>query len=144
METFEMVKSILQFKAEQTEVQAYRGTTGELTGLIQWLHNSMMRFLWKLSVCVSCSVMSDSATPWTVARQFPLTIFPRQEYWSVAISFSRRSSQPKNQTWVSGSWEYPPKEFIRQSKCYTVSLFNLFPRTSWRGNTCFCPITLTW
>ena len=35
METFEMVKSILQFKAEQTEVQAYRGTTGELTGLIQ-------------------------------------------------------------------------------------------------------------
>ena len=27
--------------------------------------------------------MSDSATPWTVARQAPLCMrFPRQEYWS--------------------------------------------------------------
>jgi len=30
-----------------------------------------------------CSVMSNSATPWTVARQAPLSMgFPRQEYWS--------------------------------------------------------------
>ena len=29
------------------------------------------------------SVMSDSATPWTVARQAPLSMgFPRQEYWN--------------------------------------------------------------
>ena len=29
------------------------------------------------------SVMSDSETPWTVARQAPLPMgFPRQEYWS--------------------------------------------------------------
>ena len=35
------------------------------------------------SVCVSCSVMSDSATPWTVACQAPLSMkFSRQEYWS--------------------------------------------------------------
>ena len=34
-------------------------------------------------VCVSCSVMSDSATPWTVAHQAPLYMgFSRQEYWS--------------------------------------------------------------
>ena len=34
-------------------------------------------------VCVSCSVMSDSATPWTVACQAPLSMkFSRQEYWS--------------------------------------------------------------
>ena len=27
--------------------------------------------------------MSDSATPWTVAREAPLSMgFPRQEYWS--------------------------------------------------------------
>ena len=34
--------------------------------------------------CVlSHSVMSDSATPWTVAHQAPLSMgFPRQEYWS--------------------------------------------------------------
>ena len=32
---------------------------------------------------VSHSVMSDSATPWTVARQTPLSMeFSRQEYWS--------------------------------------------------------------
>ena len=34
-------------------------------------------------VCVSCSVVSDSATPWTVACQVPLSMeFSRQEYWS--------------------------------------------------------------
>ena len=33
--------------------------------------------------CVSCSVMSDSATPWAVAHQDPLCVrFPRQEYWN--------------------------------------------------------------
>ena len=33
--------------------------------------------------CVSSSVMSDSATLWTVARQAPLSMeFSRQEYWS--------------------------------------------------------------
>ena len=34
-------------------------------------------------MCVSCSVMSDSAIPWTVACQAPLFMeFSRQEYWS--------------------------------------------------------------
>ena len=34
-------------------------------------------------VCVSCSVVSNSATPWTVARQAPLSMeFSRQEYCS--------------------------------------------------------------
>ena len=34
-------------------------------------------------VCVSCLVVSDSATPWTVAHQAPLSMgFSRQEYWS--------------------------------------------------------------
>ena len=32
---------------------------------------------------LSCSVVSDSATPGTVARQAPLSMeFSRQEYWS--------------------------------------------------------------
>ena len=31
----------------------------------------------------SCSVVSDSATPWAVAHQAPLSVgFLRQEYWS--------------------------------------------------------------
>ena len=34
-------------------------------------------------VCISRSVVSDSVTPWTVARQAPLSMeFSRQEYWS--------------------------------------------------------------
>ena len=40
--------------------------------------------MWVLSsLCVSCSVVSDSVTPWTVAHQAPLSVgFSRQEYWS--------------------------------------------------------------
>ena len=55
-------------------------------------------------VCVSClsrQVLSDaSATPWTVARQAPLSLgFPRQGYWEwVAIPFSRRPFWPRDQT----------------------------------------------
>ena len=40
------------------------------------------------------------ATPWTVAHQAPLSVgFSRQEQF--AIPFSRGSSQPRDQTWVS-------------------------------------------
>ena len=32
---------------------------------------------------VSCSVVSNSVTPWTIAHQIPLSMgFSRQEYWS--------------------------------------------------------------
>ena len=35
------------------------------------------------NVCDSCSVMPDSATPWTIACQAPLFMeFSRQDYWS--------------------------------------------------------------
>ena len=41
-------------------------------------------------------------TPWIVAHQAPLSMgFPRQEYWSGLYSFSRGSSQPKDQAQVS-------------------------------------------
>ena len=46
------------------------------------------------SECVSLPVVSDSATPWTVALQAPLSMgFPRREYleW-VVIPFSKGSS----------------------------------------------------
>ena len=37
----------------------------------------------KMFVCVSCSVMPDSAIPWTVACRAPLSMgFSRQEHWS--------------------------------------------------------------
>ena len=42
----------------------------------------------------SCSVMSNSVTPWTVACQAPLSMgFPRQEYWS-GLPFSPPGDLP--------------------------------------------------
>ena len=36
-----------------------------------------------LRMCITLSVVSDSAAPWTVACQVPLSMgFSRQEYWS--------------------------------------------------------------
>ena len=44
---------------------------------------SKYTFLQKKSISVSRSVMSDSAIPWTVACQAPLSMeFPRQVCWS--------------------------------------------------------------
>ena len=43
---------------------------------------SNSRVWWTHCMCM-CSVMSDSVTPWTVARQAPLSIdFSRQECWN--------------------------------------------------------------
>ena len=47
------------------------------------------------SECVSRSVVADSATPWTVARQAPLSMeFSRQEYWS-GLPFPSPGGLPK-------------------------------------------------
>ena len=49
--------------------------------MVGWIVSSMDMSLSKL--CVSCSVVSDSANPWTVARQAPLSKeFSGQGYWS--------------------------------------------------------------
>ena len=59
---------------------------------------------WKWKVKVkSLSPVRLFATPWTVAYQAPPSMgFSRQEYWSgLPFSFSRESSQPRDQTWVS-------------------------------------------
>ena len=48
-----------------------------------------------LYVSASHSVVSDSAAPWIAAHQTPLSMgFSRQEYWWVAIPFSRDLSNP--------------------------------------------------
>ena len=60
------------------------------------------------SVCVlSCKVLSDSAAPWTVARQAALSMgFSRQECWCVSVPSSRGSSQLGDRTYVFciGRW----------------------------------------
>ena len=56
-----------------------------------------------LLLLFSCSVISVSfQTPWTVARQAPLSAgFSRQEHEWVAMSFSRASSRPRDGPLIS-------------------------------------------
>ena len=50
---------------------------------ITWDNTHTVLITVLLCMCVSCSVVSDSATPWTVTYQVPLSLeFSRQEYWS--------------------------------------------------------------
>ena len=52
--------------------------------------------------CVHRWVVSDTATPWTVAHQAPvLGILQARILEWVAVSFSRGSSQCRDQTWFS-------------------------------------------
>ena len=52
--------------------------------------------------CVSHSVMSDSATPWTIARQSPLSMeFSSKNTGVGSHSFSRGSPWPRDWTQVS-------------------------------------------
>ena len=48
------------------------------------LPGKSVSMFFQIAACVrSCLIISDSATPWTVARQAPLSMgFSRQEYWS--------------------------------------------------------------
>ena len=51
--------------------------------MVSFLLFSQVAFSLLSCVTVRHSVESDSATPWTVSHQAPLTMgFPRQEYWS--------------------------------------------------------------
>ena len=65
-----------------------------------WLHDLLEK--WKDHQ--SLSRVRLFTTPWTVARQAPLSMgFPRQEYWSglPCMPFSGASSRPRDQTRVS-------------------------------------------
>ena len=94
---------------------------------------------------VSCSVMCDFVTPWTVAHQAPLsTEFSRQEYWSgLPCPFSRGSLWPRDQTWVSyiagGFFTIWPKALVFTfSRLGVVKTFSMYPSQItallwWRG-----------
>ena len=74
--------------------------------LYLWATNQQTNAAHSLVLATACqpgsvrrSVLSNSAIPWTVARQVPRS---RQEYWSgVAMPFSRESSWPRDRTQVS-------------------------------------------
>ena len=95
--------------------------------------------LWK-SKSVSRSVLPDSATPWTVARQAPLFVgFSRQEYWSglpfpLPGDFPNPGIKPKSLAFQADSLDTPLPETLAQS-------------TSWMSvygaPGCRCPIIVT-
>ena len=59
--------------------------------LLNWILKTVKR----VHVCVSRSIVSDSATRWTVACQAPPSIeFSRQEYWS-GLPFPSPGDLPK-------------------------------------------------
>ena len=75
--------------------------------LAESLSSPCLLLLTELCVCVcvceSVSHVRLFATPWTVARQAPLSMeFSRQEYWSgLLLPSPGESSWPKCRTWVS-------------------------------------------
>ena len=63
-------------------------------------------------VCVSCSVVSDSAIPWTVAHTTPLSMeFSRQEYGS-GFPFSSPGDFPDP--------GIKPMPFALAGRCFTT------------------------
>ena len=52
------------------------------SGALLWEYK-MVQLLWKMICMHVCSVVSNSATPWTAAHQAPLSVgLSRQDYWS--------------------------------------------------------------
>ena len=129
--------------------------------LIQPLWNTVWRFLKKLGIKLPCmrvcsvvSILSDSATPWTVASQDPLSMgFSRQEYWSgfpcprdlldpgikpvspvslslqvdsLLLSHQGSSKRPCNPT-IPLLGIYPEKTIIEKDIMYSSVIKPLFP-----------------
>ena len=73
------------------------------SGIVVSGSGSFSKYAVLCCVALSCSVMSDSATPWTVAHQAPLSMGILQAKileW-VAMPFSRGPSQTRDQTQLS-------------------------------------------
>ena len=80
-------------------------TVARVGGNVEQVVRSSLYFQWEhgvgnalcmcvCTVCVSHSAVSDSASPWTVAHQAPLSMqFSRQEYWS-GLPFPSQGEHP--------------------------------------------------
>ena len=88
--------------------------------------------------------MSDSATPWTVARQDPLStgiLQARILEW-VAMPSSRGSSQPRDQTQVSHTADSLPSEptiLMSKNSCNSYESRILSSKIPWRIFVEQCP-----
>ena len=92
-------------------------------------------------VCISCLVVSDSAIPWTVALQAPLSMgFSRQEYWSglpfPSPNWGHRVKFKKKSLNKTGSWLFGKNQLFHRlalwtwTTCVCASLFLFFNKRS--------------
>ena len=99
--------------------------------------------LWAVCVCavLACSVMSDSATLWTVARQAPLSmgILQARMLEGVTMPSFRRHSQPRDRTWVSHTaGRFFTIWATRRSSMSSTELHKLNHSTMPVERLCFC------
>ena len=100
----------------------------------------LKRAIFKLVFCFVCLV-SDSATPWTVAHQAPLSMgFPRQEYWNGCYYLFQRIFPARG--WNSHA--EVKKVLVHRSHQYIVSSSVIHHPTfsSTRSPRLYCLITL--
>ena len=105
-------KKIMLYSHPQSPLPSQQGICGVVFSLkfllLRTGQNDLQKWNWvwclplgsRMTECVSLSVVSDSATPWTVAHQAPVSMWilqARMLEW-VAIPFSRGSSWPRDQT----------------------------------------------
>ena len=81
-------------------------------------------------VCLCQSLMSDFATPWTVAYQAPLSRgFSRQEYWSgLPFPFPITSVRTNNYFAGTGALNFPTDALLR------CCVFNIFLKLNNHSN----------
>ena len=97
-------ETCVQLKKQQLELDMKQQTGSKLgKEYIKVVYCNPVYLTYMQSAVLCCSVVSDSLAPHGLkpARLFCPWGFSRQEYWWLAISFSRGSSQPRDQTQVS-------------------------------------------
>ena len=95
---------------------------------------------------VSYSVVSDSATPWTIARQAPLSMgFSREEHWSGLPS--RGSSRPRIEPLHGGAffttWATRQAHWKKERVNWTSQIFFFFS-SRYRLCSFFIIVSLFW
>ena len=93
-----LLQTFRRFLPQELSPWKQRSNEGCLPSLVEECLGTDTGASWNLALflflCVSCSVISDSATPWTIVPQAPLSLgFSRQEYWS-GLPFSPPGDLP--------------------------------------------------
>ena len=119
---YDLIKAVLWFK--RIKITLIEG--GRYLGKSEKKDIQLKMIKFHSPACVyllllfSCPIVSDSVTPWTVARQTPLPIrFTRQESWSGLPFLPLESSQPRDRSCIScigrqilylwATWELPSR-----------------------------------